>query len=158
MYKWEIVHRWDVLIVAWTPEGNNHHCAATLLPPSMLETAREGRWQVQYLLMKPQPRLGLFAEMCARVCCSTCVSVRVCQCNRSSWLYVRVAVCVGDIKVLISTATQHQCHCEGTKQHRPHQNLPTKTQFFFFLITRACQIEIKWFMGTGVGFWNPENQ
>lgn len=136
---------------------NNHNLAATLLPPSMLEAAREGRWQVQYLLMKAQPRLGLFAEMCARVCCSTCVSVRVCQCNRSSWLCVRVAVCVGDIKVLISTATQHQCHCEGTKQHRPHQNLPTK-RGREVKITHACQIEIKWFMDTGVGSWNSENQ
>lgn len=39
---------------------------------------------------------------------------------------VSLCLCVGDIKVLISAATQHQCHCEGTKQHRPQQNLPTK--------------------------------
>lgn len=35
------------------------------------------------------------------------------QCNHSSNLSAR-NLCVGDIKVLISTVTQHQCHCEDT--------------------------------------------
>ncbi|MEQ2251101.1 hypothetical protein ILYODFUR_007494, partial [Ilyodon furcidens] len=35
------------------------------------------------------------------------------QCNHSSNLSARI-LCVGDIKVLISTVTQHQCHCEDT--------------------------------------------
>lgn len=75
----------------------------------------------QPLLVKLQPCLCcLFVDMCD--CdggeCAVCVSM-VCscfhgsQCNHSSNLSARI-LCVGDIKVLISTVTQHQCHCEDT--------------------------------------------
>ena len=55
--------------------------------------------------------------MCAGVCVCVCIIVFMrfhgAQCNHSSNLSAR-SLCVGDIKVLISTVTQHQCHCEET--------------------------------------------
>lgn len=47
------------------------------------------------------------------VCVYVCSCFRGAQCNHSSNLSARI-LCVGDIKVLISTVTQHQCHCEDT--------------------------------------------
>lgn len=57
----------------------------------------------------------------ARALCAVCMSLCVlCFCvfwelgkNHGSNLSARI-LCVGDIKVLISTVTQHQCHCEDT--------------------------------------------
>lgn len=68
--------------------------------------------------------LCLFVDMCECdlamcVVCDVCVCIIVfqcvvgAQCNHSSNLSAR-SPCVGDIKVLISTVTQHQCHCEDT--------------------------------------------
>ena len=78
------------------------------------------------LSAKPQPHLCLFGDMCesdmamcvlcnARACVCVIVFMRFhgAQCNHSSNLSAR-SLCVGDIKVLISTVTQHQCHCEET--------------------------------------------
>lgn len=47
------------------------------------------------------------------VCMIVFLCVLGAQCNHSSNLSAR-NLCVGDIKVLISTVTQHQCHCEDT--------------------------------------------
>lgn len=46
-----------------------------------------------------------------RFCVFLCVLRALC--NHSSNLSART-LCGGDIKVLISTATQHHCHCEDT--------------------------------------------
>lgn len=60
-------------------------------------------------------------------CVSLCIiAVFLCvlgaQCNHSSNLSARI-LCVGDIKVLISTVTQHQCHCEDTSNTSTAQSL-----------------------------------
>ncbi len=67
---------------------------------------------------------SVFVDVCERdpgmhVVCNLCLCIIVflcvlgAQCNHSSNLSAR-SLCVGDIKVLISTVTQHQCHCEDT--------------------------------------------
>lgn len=114
--------------------------------------------------------LTLVVLVCGNVCdpcmCVWCLMfVSECVSVIAALDCVSLCLCVGDIKVLISTATQHQCHCEGTKQHRPQQNLPTTTVrevlekcFLFFpfgfrlavaSIAHLCQITQR-YMDTGM--------
>lgn len=135
---------------------NNHNCSASLLSPSVCVHVRNCSRKKMASTVFAYEASTTFVFVCRNVCeprTRVVFNVCVCQgvCVIAALDCVSVWLCVGDIKVLISTATQQQCHCEGTKQHRAHQSLPNKRgrkvekkeKIFFFFIAHEFQIEIK---------------
>lgn len=153
-------------MAAWRREcvcvgGGNHSISAPVPSPTVCVHVRTWSGKKMASTVFAYETWTWVVLVCGNVCdpcmCVWCLTfVSECVSVIAALDCVSLCLCVGDIKVLISTATQHQCHCEGTKQHRPQQNLPTKTVrevlekcFLFFpfgfrfsvdSITHLCQI------------------